>query len=135
MKKTLFIALIITAALCMGLSSCMTTPEGGSSGSLTIHYYRYDQNYDGWNLWVWYSDPGEEGQGYEFGAPDENGWVTASIPMPSYVMEFGYIVRKSVPGNDWDSKDITDDRFHRNREIWVVTEDARTYSTMPNIKK
>jgi len=133
--RILFTVLIVTVALCMGLTSCMTTNEGVGGGALTIHYYRYDQNYEGWNLWVWYSDPGEEGQPYEFGPPGEDGWVTARISMPSYVMEYGYIVRKSVPGNDWDAKDITDDRFSRSREIWVVTEDTRTYSTMPNIRR
>ena len=27
--------------------------------TLTVHYYRYDQDYSGWNLWVWHgNEPG-----------------------------------------------------------------------------
>jgi len=133
--KIMFGAIVVLALFCAGLTACMSLPEGGSSSTVTIHYYRYDKFYDGWNLWVWPADPGDEGQGYNFGAPDEEGWVTGKISIPSYVVEYGYIVRKSVPVNDWDAKDIQEDRFARAKEIWVVTEDPRTYTSKPGIKK
>ncbi len=30
----------------------------------TINYYRFDGNYDNWNLWLWQT--GGEGKGYDF---------------------------------------------------------------------
>ena len=136
MKTKIALGLFILFAVVLGIgfTSCMSLPEGGSH-MITIHYYRYDKFYDGWNLWVWPADPGDEGQGYYFGEPDEEGWVTARVPLDAFVSEYGYIVRKSIPGNDWDAKDIQDDRFARAREIWVISEDPRTYTSKPNISR
>ncbi|MCL2065983.1 MAG: hypothetical protein FWG99_00765 [Treponema sp.] len=130
-------ALIALAALLftgVAVTSCMSVPGGGSdSDPAIIHYYRYDQKYDeGWNLWIW-EVGGPEGSGYEFGSPDAEGWVTGTIPMESYVEEFGYIVRKSTPGNDWEDKDVADDRFSKAREIWIITGDPATYTSKPEL--
>ena len=67
-------------AVVMGLLAGCTTapsaqqeaaPEASSTETvasqdktLTIHYLRYDENYEPWNLWLWAE--GSEGSVYEF---------------------------------------------------------------------
>jgi len=133
LKLGVLIAVAALACLC-GFASCFSTPAAGEGGKegVTIHYYRPDQNYEGWNLWVWPSDPGgEEGKSYLFGAPDSEGWVTSEVPLASFVLEYGYIVRKSTPSNAWEAKDIEEDRLTPVKEIWVKSQDAKTYSSKP----
>lgn len=38
---------------------------------LHIHYRRFDDNYDGWNLWIW--PEGGEGEAYDFNSEDDFG--------------------------------------------------------------
>ncbi|WP_347073802.1 pullulanase-associated domain-containing protein, partial [Escherichia coli] len=40
---------------------------------VTIHYARYDQNYEGWDLWVW--PDGKDGQAVQFKGEDKFGKV------------------------------------------------------------
>jgi len=131
LKRGVLITLAALLCLC-GFVSCFSTPEKSGDGEgIVIHYYRSDKNYEGWNLWVWPSDPGEEGKGYLFGPPDAEGWVTSRVPLASFVMEYGYIVRKSTPSNAWEAKDYEDDRHSSAREIWVISRDAKTYTSKP----
>lgn len=69
--------------------------------TVKVHYFREDNNYEGWNLWVW--DKGNNGDGsvYEFIGQDEDG-VFAVIEMPT-TSAVGVIVRT----NDW-AKDTGD---------------------------
>ena len=49
----------------------------------TINYYRFDGNYDNWNLWLWQT--GGEGKGYDFNKKDEaeKGFTRAVYKFPS----------------------------------------------------
>ena len=40
---------------------------------VTIHYFRYDQQYQGWNLWVW--PDGKDGHEIAFTGEDEFGKI------------------------------------------------------------
>ncbi|MDR2483161.1 MAG: hypothetical protein LBD08_05970, partial [Treponema sp.] len=81
------------AACCFAIitASCSSAVDENTA---VIHYYRYNGDYTGWNVWIWPADPNGNGEGHEFGKIDKNGFVTASIGLPSTVKEFGYIVRK-----------------------------------------
>ncbi|RLQ95565.1 type I pullulanase [Falsibacillus albus] len=90
-----------------------------------IHYHRYDQNYDGWNLWVW--NPEHDGQKVNFDAMDDYGKVAeVELNDPDGIEKLGFIVRKSTEGNDWASKDIDHDRYitrfdaDGTAEVWLV---------------
>jgi pullulanase len=135
MKTTVKIAAL--AAILIGgamLASCMSVPEGGSGGNtFVLHYYRFDKNYDGWNVWCWPAEPNDEGEAYEFGPVDAEGYVTCTVSLPGYVTEYGYIVRKSEPGNDWAAKDTADDRFTHAREVWVIQDNPAVYTSKPNV--
>jgi pullulanase len=128
--KTLI--LLASAALLLGVASCASLPEEGGEGSVVIHYHRTDGDYSDWDLWVWPSEPNEEGQGYAFGAADADGFVTASIPVESFVTEVGFIVRQG--GDGWSDKDIADDRFSRAKEFWLLQGDPEVYTAKPAVK-
>ncbi|MDR0311968.1 MAG: hypothetical protein LBI14_00055, partial [Treponema sp.] len=103
---------------------------------LTVHYYRFDGNYTGWNLWSW--PYGGNGQGYLFDIqnPDEYGFVTTQVYFDvnaAAIKEKGVIIRRSESGNDWAEKDITQDRFTESNEIWLVQNDPTVYTEKPDI--
>jgi len=109
--------------------------------SLTVHYYRYNGDYTGWNVWAWPS--GGDGNGFLF-EPEkdsQDGFITARIffqnedKTPQNIKEIGVIIRRSESGNDWAEKDITDDRFTSEKEIWLVQGDPAIYSAKPEIRK
>ncbi len=88
-----------------------------ASIELTVHYHRFDDNYEGWNLWIW--DTGKEGEAYYFSETDDFGQVTR-IHFDDDLSNPGIIVRL---GN-WEKKDITSDRFFEikngNAEIYLL---------------
>ncbi len=77
-----------------------------ASQKVTIHYHRFDDNYDDWNLWVW--TDGVEGKQYDFKAEDGFG-KKAEIVLEDIgsAEKLGFIVRKG----EWASKDVEVDRF------------------------
>jgi len=136
-KGKLGLVLVVTLLMGMLAVSCMGMPdaEGGGGSGLTVHYYRVNKDYEGWNVWMWPTDPGDNGDGYQFGRVDEEGWITAIVPLPSYVREYGFIIRKSVAGNEWEAKDTQDDRFSTDREIWVVSGNTTVYTSKPSVSR
>ncbi|MCX7773064.1 MAG: alpha-amylase family glycosyl hydrolase, partial [Clostridia bacterium] len=83
----------------------------GTPKTVRIVYYRFDQNYEGWNLWVWPRDG--EGAVYNFTKDvtlQSNGKTAkvAEIDVSKFgTQEAGVIVRL----NDWEAKDVDSDRF------------------------
>ena len=73
---------------------------------LVVHYRRFDNNYEGWNLWIWPKT--KEGKSYTFNKTDDFGQV-AEIPFTGLegIEELGFIVRKG----EWEAKDMDLDRF------------------------
>ncbi|MFC7681368.1 type I pullulanase [Paenibacillus sp. GCM10028914] len=71
---------------------------------IELEYEREDQNYDGWNLWVW-------GTGIKDGQIDftqkEDGRVTAVIYTEADMKRIGCIVRL----NEWEAREWEQDRF------------------------
>lgn len=95
--------------------------------TLTVHYVRWDEDYENWNIWSWID--GKNGARYGF---DSNHTATYSLADPAGIAKVGLIVRKSVDGNDWAQKNSKDDLFIDNfpggkAEIWIVQGDAKIY--------
>ncbi len=83
--------------------------------SVVIHYHRNDNNYEGWNLWLW--GFGYDGAAYEFNGTSDYG-VYAHYPLSNWVGStmVGFIVRT----DDW-AKDPSPDRFI-NLDEWEPNE-------------
>ena len=77
--------------------------------TLNVHYYRFNNDYDEWDVWAWL-DPNHGGNGYAFTGEDDFGKNT-SIVYENVVNAkkegIGIIIRKP----DWSAKDIEFDRF------------------------
>jgi pullulanase len=99
-------------------TSSATQMDG--STRLTVHYKRVKGDFEGWNLWVWASQPeGLEGKSYPFTEKTDFG-VKAVVNVPGKHTQLGFIVRRG----DWEAKDGEADRFvtvpdSGNAEIYV----------------
>lgn len=81
------------------------TPQTAQAPDLVrFHYLRPDENYEGWNIWVW--EQGHEGQQIDFTGTGEHG-ATGVVPIHDPEARLGFIVRQG----DWIAKDIDGDRF------------------------
>lgn len=138
MKKGLIFAFIVPfVVLLMSL-----TTMAASVTDVYVHYYRYQGDYDGWNLWVWQSKPvSQDGTSYTFTQDDTatifnyEGVVT-KITLDgdlASATELGFIVRRSTTTAEWAQKDVDNDRFisiptdHTSSElhIYLVEGDVR----------
>lgn len=91
---------------------------------VTIHYARYDQNYEGWDLWVW--PDGKDGQAVQFKGEDKFGKVaTVELNDPKGIQKVGFVARQSIDGNEWGNKEL-DNRYitkfkeDGSAEIWIA---------------
>ena len=100
--------------------------------TVTVHYNRPNDDYDDWNLWIWYE--GIPGKQCDFAESDEFGKV-AVLDTTGMVDKVGFIIRKGA----WDAKDIDTDRevYLDNgfAEIWVTQGEEVFSTTKPNIEK
>ncbi len=90
---------------------------------LRIHYYRYDQDYTGWDLWIW--EKGREGSAHMFHYQSYlNGDINKATKIaeidvsPFQGNEIGIIVRRG----GWIERDLYIDRY------FTLSERARTAS-------
>ncbi|MCG8541563.1 MAG: type I pullulanase [Clostridia bacterium] len=121
-----------SVALLIALSILMVIPQRANAEEheveVVIHYYRFDQDYDGWNVWSWIE--GGNGKEYSFGEEDGFGKVSRyTLKNPGDVDKVGFIIRKG----EWEAKegeteshlDIRDGKV----EVWVVQDDNKLYFT------
>ncbi|SHN69191.1 type I pullulanase [Fervidobacterium gondwanense] len=99
---------------------------------LIIHYHRWDGNYDGWNLWIWWVEPiSKDGAAYQFTEKDDFG-VVARVKFPETLTKVGIIVRL----NEWVQKDVAMDRFitikDGKAEVWLLQGIEQIYTTKPD---
>jgi pullulanase len=77
---------------------------------INIHYHRYANDYEGWNIWSWIGSG--EGASYEFNGEDDFGQIaTYTLEVEDGTTQIGFIVRHSTDSNAWDKKDTNSDRF------------------------
>lgn len=113
MKRRFEVALIVVVLLVtsiFGMLVSRNTAKAETIYTIRLHYYRSDEAYDGWNLWLW--PAGEDGSAYEFNGEDEFGKVaTYDITVGNISKQIGFIVRHSTKDNEWADKDTQIDRF------------------------
>lgn len=113
--------------------------------NVTVHYRRTNKDYAGWNLWTWYGS--EKGVKQDFTAHDDFGKIAEyTFHNDSGIKDSKFIVRYSMQGNDWVSKDpgegdrpipakaitLSEDGNTGNAEIWLMQGDSRVYLS-PNV--
>lgn len=103
------------------------TPAGEGDLTVNIHYHRYDDIYDGWNVWFWAE--GADGAAYDFTGSDDFGKV-ATIKADASAANVGLIVRL----NEWEQKDVDSDRFVETSkavngvlDVYLVQGDENVY--------
>lgn len=115
MKKLLSFLLslfVVCQTLYVGLLPINAT--SAKQKTARIIYYRFDQNYETWNLWVWPKD--KEGSSYQFTEEAELSSLSgrkvmiAEIDVSDFgTDEAGVIVRKG----EWEEKDVEKDRYFK----------------------
>ena len=103
MKKRImaFLAVLVMLLSCVPIGTTVTA-KADEGLTLKLHYHRGDDNYDGWDVWLW--EAGKDGKGYPFA--EENGEMVATMQVTPGTVQVGFIVRTS----DW-TKDINEDQF------------------------
>lgn len=100
--------------------------------TIIVHYHRFDNNYSGWNLWIWPMKPvAMEGKAYQFTEKDDFG-VVAKIVLDMDLEQVGIIVRL----NEWQMKDVAKDRFidikDGKAEVWILQGVEEIYTEKPD---
>ena len=90
--------------------------NGTAVTQVYFHYFRFQADYQGWNLWVWQNEPvSGEGRSFQFVdddtlAPYQFDGKVSKISLEGSLLgatRIGFIVRL----NDWAAKDVDNDRF------------------------
>jgi pullulanase len=128
------LSLLLLSSLFFTLPMQTVAQEEGETVDVTVHYWRFGGDYDGWNLWSWAE--GKEGQAFSFTDEDSYGKI-ARFQISGLGKEdrIGLLPRRSTPENDWADKDFTDrfitdwDRETNQVEVWILQgEDTVYYS-------
>jgi pullulanase len=133
-KSKSYLALLLSIALTLvGVVGFSAPGHAASDHKLTVHYFRFASDYDNWKLWLW--PKGGSGADYLFTGDDAFGKTGVFTVPASAGLDVGIIVKK---GN-WDSKDVSADRYitnfdaDGNAEIWLVQGDSTIYYTQPKV--
>jgi pullulanase len=94
---------------------------------LTIHYHRYDGNYENWTLWTWLDDYTRE---IESVAVDSFG-VVFKMNINDYPESGGVNILPKF--KRWENKDEPSRTWNRaiKKEIWIVEADHQIYTEKP----
>ncbi len=127
--STLFLAVNILFVFCFGGIQIATATE---TPILRIHYKRFDDNYENWNLWVW--EFGKEGKGVNFTGTDDYGvYLDVQLNKNEMPEKVGFIVRYG----DWEKKDISMDRFvsitSDKTDVYILQGDQNVYSKKEDV--
>ncbi|HWT73957.1 MAG TPA: type I pullulanase [Mobilitalea sp.] len=128
--KAIFMTVILVAFTVLGAIQPPSPVKAAQELTINVHYHRYAQDYDGWNIWSW--ELGGEGAAFEFSGEDDFGKVaTYTLQIADDATQVGFIVRHSTSSNAWDLKDTNNDRFMDVTkakdgviDIYVVQDDA-----------
>src|SRR5579884_2055692 len=100
--RSVWLLLALVAMLAVGTRGtgriASTTALADPTTSVIVHYHRFDNSYNGWNLWLWpYAPNAGDGAEYDFDSSDSFGKV-AHAQVPGNNTQVGVIVRL----NNWD---------------------------------
>jgi type I pullulanase len=103
---------------------------------VTFNYYRYDQNYSDWDIWVWTDKT--DGQAVPLSGETSYGkQATVHLTNLGGATKVGFIVRKK----DWSEKDTADNRFitkfsaEGKAEAWLAQGQARIFDNPAKVDK
>lgn len=100
--RALLMAIVMITMTIAGNFTDVMTVKAAEDLTLKLHYHRADENYDGWDVWLW--EEGGDGNGYAF--EKEDGEMVATKVITPGVSSVGFIVKTA----DW-TKDINEDQF------------------------
>ncbi|MFP4498071.1 MAG: type I pullulanase [Vulcanimicrobiota bacterium] len=83
-----------------------------------VHFFRYNGEYHGWNVWTWKQADGKQ---VDFIEKTDFGMLAASD-------QDNIIIRQSTTENLWHSKATTDINLKSMKEIFIVEGDHRVYT-------
>ncbi|WP_084374906.1 type I pullulanase [Neobacillus soli] len=121
-----------------------TSPPDGEAVDLptyddlevTFNYYRYDLNYDDWDIWVWTDK--SEGQALPLSTDTSYGKKgTIKLTNLNGATKVGFLVRKK----DWSAKDIDENRFitkftkDGKAEVWLAQGQARIFDNPAKVDR
>ncbi|MFT5424333.1 MAG: pullulanase [Phycisphaerales bacterium] len=131
----------LTALFAIGTAACtahptaqnqpaaQAQPDAQAPDVVRFHYLRPDENYEGWNIWVW--ELGHAGQQVDLTEVGEHGATgVASIHDPE--ARLGFIVRQG----EWIAKDIDSDRFvvpMIQNEVFLVSGNPEVFGSRAQI--
>lgn len=105
--------------------------------SFTINYYRYKNDYNNWDLWLW--EDNQSGKGYSFNMDNQadSGFVKAQYEFTTNKINF--IVRNG--GDSWTSQEPGGDRAIQipagssdgATEVWIIQGDSKVYYNKADI--
>ncbi|QVK17618.1 type I pullulanase [Mycoplasmatota bacterium] len=141
MKKivTLFILMItLTFTVLFGNKIIVNAAD---DLKIIVHYHRFDNNYQNWDLWIWQNQPTpKDGKEFEFTSEDEFGKVAeisiseiADYDALNPSTKVGFIIREG----SWDAgREPGGDRFidlsnpDENNEVhvYIITNDETVYT-------
>jgi pullulanase len=109
--------------------------DGGNNIQINLHYHRYDEVYDGWNVWFWPKDG--EGKAYDFNGEDKFDKVlTVNLDNTEGLESVGFIIRL----NEWEKKDYDSDRFidlslvkDNKIDVYLLQGDSKIYTDISEI--
>src|SRR5690606_283693 len=121
-----------------GIAGQAIAQPPGEPASVTIHYHRFDGDYNGVGIWTW-----DEGQArtpepaeiFPAGTDDYGPYFVidpAQYGPPEKAAAIGFIPRRQ---GDWNRKDGTD-RFWRpemGERIWLIGNDPAVYTEKPDV--
>ena len=78
-----------------------------------LYYYREDNNYDGWNVWMWGEDIGERQVDFSESSGENSYGRVAVLTIDDYnkLEKIGFIVRKSDENDEFSERESYKDRF------------------------
>src|ERR1035441_5822286 len=79
-----------------------TVAPADTTLSITIHYYRYDHNYSGWDVWSW-NDLGDGGTAHAYNGSDSFGQEATYTQDCNACTQIGFIVRYG--GSQWTNRE------------------------------
>ena len=132
MKKLITLLLVIFSILTMGITSVAAELPT----TLVVHYYRYDQNYSGYDFWMWESSPSSlGGVEHDFDPLQIGDYgvyyninLTEDYPTAT---QLGIIIRKG----SWDGyREPGGDRFIDLNTIEVIDGTAHAYFVEGDIR-
>lgn len=110
---------------------------------LRVHYYRYDQDYTGWELWIW--EKGREGSLYMFNFQEYLDGDTQKVSKIAEIdvsgfngREIGIIVRRG----GWHERDLHFDRYYKmsdkaiteSEDIYLVQDTAEIFYSIEELR-